>query len=642
MQRYKILEQLGGSGVIYKAYDTQLNRYVAIKRLMRHEEASSEEKISDIKLGVSLLTTLQHPCIATIFDSGSDDVGFFMVMELVESGNLRDFINNETLGLQDFETLSLQCMDAITIAHQRGILHLDLKPENIKVMRLKDGKLHVKLVDFSLPYPTFLPSPNGASVHYLAPEQLRHEFMDGRTDLYALGCIFYQVLSKRLPFDHDTSEGVIQAHLQHCVYPLREVAPMLPQPLCDWVMWLTNFNPAHRPANAEQAMFSLMEISTAGWFKDISTVSMLQSQSAAQPRVAYATVRPPTGRISSSGVPIRPPTGRVPQHMATSLPQYPGMMMRPVAAPRKHAVPVWVYIAAASIVVLGTATFFIFKGGSTMPAGVVARSDDFMKSGYLVHFRAGVGMNGQIGSGAVMARGVTVNNWQSDGGTMHGLSLATLSSGSGPAYLAERPENFRREAAFLRFERGQALFARTDINNALSKEYPFGGYSKVKGVTIILLVRPLAVDSEALCLRLRNQEGKCFVDIRAMPKTGFRLKIKAGDEFKEIKVSNRVTTEFNLIGISWNNDTGRCTFAVRGQNSDLERAEATFVGNLETAPLNEIYIGASGESKIDTNDQFAGDIAEFAIWPFPMEREDRSGQEMRLMEDYFKNTGTQY
>lgn len=640
IQRYKILEQLGGSGVIYKAYDTQLNRYVAIKRLMSHEEASSEEKISDIKLGVSLLTTLQHPCIATIFDSGSDDVGFFMVMELVAWGNLKDLINNEAIGLQDFEVLSHQCMEAIITAHQRGILHLDLKPENIKVARLQDGKLHVKLVDFSLPYPTFSTDQKGASVHYLAPEQLRHEFLDARTDLYALGCIFYLTLSKRLPFDHDTTEGVIQAHLQHCVYPLREVAPMLPQPLCDWVMWLTNFNAAHRPANAEQAMSSLMEISAAGWFKEMSTVSM--QQAAAQPRFVYATARPPTGRISSSGVPIRPPTGRVPQHMATSLPQYPGMMMRPVTAPRKHAVPVWVYVAAASVIVLGVAALLIFKGGGTGAAGVVARSDDFLKGGYLVQYRAGVGMNGQISSGAVVNRGVTVNNWQSDGGIMHGLSLTTVSSGSGPAYLVERPENFRRETAFLRFERGQALFAHTDINNALSKEYPFGSYSKVKGVTIMLLVRPLAVDSEALCLRLRNQEGKCFVDIRAMPKTGFRLKIKAGDEFKEIKVSNRLTTEFNLIGISWNNATGKATFAVRGQNGDLERAEATFTGNLETAPLNEIYIGASGESKIDTNDQFAGDIAELAIWPFPMEWEDRSGQEMRFMESYFKNTGTQY
>ncbi len=158
----------------------------------------------------------------------------------------------------------------------------------------------------------------------------------------------------------------------------------------------------------------------------------------------------------------------------------------------------------------------------------------------------------------------------------------------------------------------------------------------------MLLLRPSAADGERLCLRLRNQEDKCFVDVRALPKTGFKLRIKAGDEFKEAKVNNRRTSEFNLIGFSWNNDSGKATLAVRGENGDLERTEARLSGNLATATLNEIYIGATGDSKGEAKDQFAGDIVELAIWPFPMEWEDRSGQEMRLMEDYFKNTGTRY
>ncbi|CAN5871697.1 hypothetical protein BH11VER1_BH11VER1_32320 [soil metagenome] len=638
MQRYKILEQLGGSGVVYKAYDTLLNRYVAIKRLMSHEEASTEDKITDMKMGVSLLTTLQHPCIATTFESSSDEIGFFMVMELVEGINLQDFITGAPLGLQDFEALSSQCMEALTVAHQRGILHLDLKPENIKVTRLQDGKLHAKLVDFHLPYPTFVASLEGASVQYLAPEQLRQEFLDARTDLYALGCIFYQALSRRRPFDGDTREGGIQAHLQHCVYPLRDVLPTLPQPVCDWVMWLINFNPAHRPANAEQAMFSLMEISAAGWFRPMPTVSQAPPQPAQQ-RFSYATQRPPTGRLPSGGIPMRPPTGRISQRITTSLPQYPGMMMQPVMVRRKHPVPIWVYIAAASTLVLGVGSFFLFNAKASSAAGVVSRSADFLQPGYVVHFRAGVAMNGQS-NGAMVNRGVTVESWQSDGGLMKGLALTA--AGSGPAYLTDKPDSFLRDTAVIRFDQGQSLSGRTDVSNSLSKEYPFGEYSKTKGVTIMLLIRPSAADGEKLCLRLRNQEDKCFVDVRAMPKKGFKLRIKAGDDYKETKVNNRVTSEFNLIGFSWNNDTGKATLAVRGENGDLERTEVKFSGNLATATLNEIYIGATGDSKGGANDQFAGDIVELAVWPFPMEWEDRSGQEMRLMEDYFKNTGTRY
>lgn len=636
-QRYKILEQLDGSGVVYKAYDTLLNRYVAIKRLASHEEAPTEDKITDIKMGVSLLTTLQHPCIATTYESASDEAGFFMVMELAEGISLQDFIAGSPIGLQDFEALSSQCMEAITVAHQRGILHLDLKPRNIKVTRLQDGKLHVKLVDFSLPYPTFVASLDGASLHHVAPEQLRQEFLDARTDLYALGCVFYQALSKRLPFDNDTPDGVIQAHLQHCVYPLREIVPALPQPVCDWVMWLINFNAAHRPANAEQAMFSLMEISAAGWFRPMQTVSQVQSQPAVQQqRFTYATQRPPTGRLPSGGIPMRPPTGRISQRITTSLPQYPGMMMQPVMVRQKHPVPMWIYIAAAATLVLGVGSFFVFNGKASGAPGVAARAGDFLKAGYVLHYRAGVGMNGQPG----VERGSAVNSWKSDGGVMNGLSLT--SAGSGPAYLVETPDNFLRETAFLRFEQGQSLSARTDISNSLSKEYPFGDYSKTKGVTLMLLLRPSVADVEKLCLRLRNQEDKCFVDVRALPKAGFKLRIKAGDEYKETKVNNRKTSEFNLIGFSWNNASGKATLAVRGENGELERTEAWFSGNLPTATLNEIYIGATGDSKGEAKDQFAGDIVELAIWPFPMEWEDRSGQEMRIMEDYFKNTGTRY
>src|SRR6185437_14956215 len=134
--RYRILEELGagGAGKVHKAYDTQLDRYVALKRLLTKEEAEQEDTQSaGLKKEAASLATLQHPNIVTIYDLGTDEEGTFIVMELLEGDTLADWIKGSNLSLADFYELATQTLEGVLNAHSLSILHRDLKPENIKV-----------------------------------------------------------------------------------------------------------------------------------------------------------------------------------------------------------------------------------------------------------------------------------------------------------------------------------------------------------------------------------------------------------------------------------------------------------------------------------------------------------------------------
>ena len=247
--RYKILEELGtgGAGSVFKAYDTQLDRYVALKRLLTKEEDQKQDtQSSGLRKEAAALATLQHPNIVTIYDVSSDDSGFFIVMELLEGDTLGDWIQASTLNLPDFYELATQTIEGVLSAHAQSILHRDLKPENMKVKRLPGGRLQVKLVDFGLARLSYgakkqTEDQRGnilGSIFYMAPEQFLRRPLDGRTDLYSLGCVYYQALSGQRPYQAYSVAEVMDLHLKHQVLLLHDVCPHLPEKLCDWVMWL--------------------------------------------------------------------------------------------------------------------------------------------------------------------------------------------------------------------------------------------------------------------------------------------------------------------------------------------------------------------------------------------------------------------
>ena len=264
--RYKIYEKLGmgGVGAVFRAYDSQLKRWVAIKRLMTAAEASTtdDETQAELRREADALASLRNPNIVTIFDVASDEEGLFIVMELLTGEDLADVVGRGPLPYDDFKELANQTLEGLLAAHQHHILHRDIKPENIKVERLPGGRLASKIIDFGLARAGLkarkqTEDQSGTvmgSIHYMAPEQLTREPVDERTDLYSLGCVFYEALSGRKAFDGASMGEVIDKHINHEVVALSEIAPHVPHWLGVWVARLMAGKPEERPVNAQQAI----------------------------------------------------------------------------------------------------------------------------------------------------------------------------------------------------------------------------------------------------------------------------------------------------------------------------------------------------------------------------------------------------
>lgn len=264
-ERYKIYEKLGAGGVgaVFRAYDSQLKRWVAVKRLLSANEATvSKDIASELRREADSLASLRNPNIVTIFDVASDDEGLFMVMELLQGEDLADVVARGPLPYDDFKELASQTLEGLLAAHQHHILHRDIKPENIKIERLPGGRLQAKIIDFGLARAGLLARKQTedqegtvmGSIYYMAPEQLTREPVDERTDLYSLGCVFYEALSGRKAFDGTSVADVIDKHIDHKLAPLHEIAPHVPPWLGAWCARLMAQKPEDRPANAQQAI----------------------------------------------------------------------------------------------------------------------------------------------------------------------------------------------------------------------------------------------------------------------------------------------------------------------------------------------------------------------------------------------------
>jgi len=367
-ERYKIYEQLGAGGVgtVYRAYDNELKRWVAIKRLMNSKDLGGDEKlIADLRREADALASLRNPNIVTVFDVASDAEGLFMVLELLEGEDLADVVERGPLHYDDFKELASQTMEGLLAAHQRHILHRDIKPENIKVERLPGGRMQSKIIDFGLARAGLrarkqTEDQSGTvmgSIHYMAPEQLTRRPVDERTDLYSLGCVFYEALSGRKAFDGETVSAVIDKHINHDLVPLHVVAPHVPPWLGAWVMRLMACSPEDRPANAQQGIEEFR-----AWEKMASAPPMMPwmpmgyaPMPTQYPQAMYPTGSVPMAAVTTSSVPVQPmyyQTGQVPAYQTGQVPPayqtaqvptaYPAEQMPPTAyvAPPEEVIPV--------------------------------------------------------------------------------------------------------------------------------------------------------------------------------------------------------------------------------------------------------------------------------------------------------------
>jgi hypothetical protein len=265
--RYEIREEIGkgGLGAVYRAFDTQLQRDVAMKRVLTTDQGSQEEvqKAADNLLAeAQTLSTLNHPNIVTVFDVGQDAKGGFVVMELLNGETLDDTVARGVLTQDDFIEVVSQTMEALIAAQAANVLHRDLKPTNVMVIWQASGKFQTKILDFGLAKLTKTPSVQTmdqddavmGSIYFMAPEQFERGELDERTDMYAIGCVYYFALTGQYPFRGETAPQVMNAHLQHRVTSLEKLRPDLSPSICQWVMWLINRKMENRPASAREAM----------------------------------------------------------------------------------------------------------------------------------------------------------------------------------------------------------------------------------------------------------------------------------------------------------------------------------------------------------------------------------------------------
>lgn len=236
--RYELVELIGSGGmaVVYKAMCHRLNRYVAVK-IMRPELAKNEKFRRRFQTESQAIAKLSHPNIVGVYDVSRTDHVEYIVMELVDGVTLKQYLQEHgPLDASQAVDFSLQIARALSHAHGKGIVHRDIKPQNILVV--ENGV--IKVADFGIAnLQSEVPDVENeaiGSVHYISPEQARGLPVDGRSDIYSLGIVMYEMLSGKLPFDGDDDRTVALKHLSTIPTPLREIAPSVPEALEKIVM----------------------------------------------------------------------------------------------------------------------------------------------------------------------------------------------------------------------------------------------------------------------------------------------------------------------------------------------------------------------------------------------------------------------
>ena len=229
--RYKIesVVGIGGMAVVYKAYDQQLMRDVAVK-VLRDDVAMDAESRKQFRNEYEAVAKLSHPNIRAVYDVVASGDTEYIVMEYVDGVNLKQYMKRAgALPWQQVLDFSIQITCALSHAHSRGIIHLDIKPQNI--MLPKDGT--VKIADFGIAQMEENAEGESAdeavgSIHYISPEQARGEAVDARSDIYSLGVVMYEMLTGKLPFDGETVEQVAVQHYSVIPDAPSQIDPNIP------------------------------------------------------------------------------------------------------------------------------------------------------------------------------------------------------------------------------------------------------------------------------------------------------------------------------------------------------------------------------------------------------------------------------
>jgi len=275
LAHYKILEKIGsgGMGDDYLAEDTKLDRKVALK-VLPPELAENEERRARFQREAKAIAALDHPNIVQVFSVEEADGVHFITMQLVHGKTLTELLPKNGFPLNKFFEIAIPLADAVAAAHQEGITHRDLKPDNMMVG--DDGR--IKVLDFGLAKPTsgFVggdadsAAPTAAktaegvivgTLNYMSPEQAQGKTVDARSDIFSLGVVFYEMLTGQRPFSGETSAEILSSIIKDTPDSTSDLNPTIPRDLAKLVRRCLAKDPERRYQSAKDIRNELEELS---------------------------------------------------------------------------------------------------------------------------------------------------------------------------------------------------------------------------------------------------------------------------------------------------------------------------------------------------------------------------------------------
>jgi non-specific serine/threonine protein kinase len=290
---YRIIEQLGqgGMGVVYKAEDTKLQRLVALKFLPENLTRDAEAKARLVQ-EARAAAALNHPNVCTIYEIEESEGQLFLALEFVEGETLRKTVISEQLSVSSVVEYALQIAAGLQAAHEKGVIHRDIKSSNIMVT----AKGQIKIMDFGLAKlagSSFLTKDKSTmgTVAYMSPEQARGRKVDQRTDLWSFGVVLYEMLTGQLPFQSDHEQVLIYAIINETPEPISDLRPDTPPALAAIVNKALTKNPDKRYQNVDEMLADLQALQRTG-------------------SLATPTMKTPKAHLGNLPVPSTPLVGR--------------------------------------------------------------------------------------------------------------------------------------------------------------------------------------------------------------------------------------------------------------------------------------------------------------------------------------------